>query len=122
RRDSRSARNDSIGRREADARGLARHRNAGGGRAQKQRMRIGVRYRRRGMLDRILIPKRAEIARMLAGPPLPPERHAGGGVAEALQRPSGAPLRLIAEVKFRSPSAGVLSTRLGARERARCYA
>jgi indole-3-glycerol phosphate synthase len=39
----------------------------------------------------------------------------------ALARPSGAPLRLIAEIKRRSPSAGALSTKLGVAERARAY-
>jgi len=85
-------------------------------------MRIGVRHRRRGMLDRILIPKRAEVARMLAGPPLPARRRPGDGVLAALERPAGAALRLIAEIKFRSPSAGALSRALGAPERALAYA
>ena len=35
--------------------------------------------------------------------------------------PAGAPLRLIAEIKFRSPSAGPLSRVLGPRERAEAY-
>jgi indole-3-glycerol phosphate synthase len=85
-------------------------------------MRIGLRHRRRGMLDKILIPKRAEIARMLAGPPLAPERTPGGGVEQSLRRASGGALQLIAEVKFCSPSAGELSRVLGAADRAVCYA
>jgi indole-3-glycerol phosphate synthase len=85
-------------------------------------MKIGVRHRRAGMLDRILIPKRAEIARMRAGLCLPPRRRPGGEVFEALSRPEGAPLRLIAEVKRRSPSAGELSQVLSPPERALCYA
>ncbi|GAC1352922.1 MAG: indole-3-glycerol phosphate synthase TrpC [Polyangiales bacterium] len=39
-----------------------------------------------------------------------------------LRRPKGAPLRIIAEIKFRSPSAGPLSTTLSAGARARVYA
>jgi indole-3-glycerol phosphate synthase len=74
------------------------------------------------MLDRILIPKRAEVARMLAAPPLAARRAPGGGVRSALQRRAGEPLRLIAEIKFRSPSAGELSRKLGPAERALAYA
>ncbi len=91
------------------------------------------------VLERILGPKRAEIARMLAGPQVPPRRTSGGGVVEALQRPAlndgdsarqaglrpqtpRAPLRLIAEVKLRSPSAGELSQVLTPAERALRYA
>lgn len=85
-------------------------------------MKIGLRHRRAGVLDRILIPKRAEIARMLSGVRLPPRRRPGGQVLEALVRPEGAPLRLIAEVKRRSPSAGELSQALSPPERALCYA
>jgi indole-3-glycerol phosphate synthase len=85
-------------------------------------MKIGLRHRRAGVLDRILIPKRAEIARMLSGVQLPPRRRPGGQVIEALVRPEGAPLRLIAEVKRRSPSAGELSQALSPPERAVCYA
>ncbi len=40
-------------------------------RAAVSAMKIGFRYRRAGNLDRILIPKRAEVARMLAGPAPP---------------------------------------------------
>jgi len=39
----------------------------------------------------------------------------------ALRRPPGAPLRLIAEIKFRSPSAGALSQKLDAPARAQAY-
>jgi indole-3-glycerol phosphate synthase len=62
---------------------------------------------------------------MLAGPPLLPRRqplHGGGGVLEALRRPAGAPLRVLAEIKLRSPSAGALSRALTPGERALCYA
>jgi indole-3-glycerol phosphate synthase len=85
---------------------------------------IGPRYRRRGMLDRILIPKRAEIGRMLASPPLLPRRAPAGGVVEGLRRepsPRG-PLGLICEVKLRSPSAGELSSVLSPAARALSYA
>jgi indole-3-glycerol phosphate synthase len=40
---------------------------------------------------------------------------------DALRRPPGAPLRLIAEIKFRSPSAGALSQKLDAGARAQAY-
>ena len=61
---------------------------------------------------------------MLAGPPLPPERRPMGGVLDALRRaPSPrAPLRLLAEVKLRSPSAGDLSRALAPADRALAYA
>lgn len=88
-------------------------------------MRIGVRYRRAGMLDRILIPKRAEIARMLAGPPLWAARRPKAGLIDALLRTRTeprAPLRLITEIKLRSPSAGDLSRALTPPERALVYA
>lgn len=85
-------------------------------------MKIGYRYRRAGMLDRILIPKRAEIARMLAAMPRPPERRPRPGLLDALRRPPGAKLRLLAEIKRRSPSAGDLSTALSPAERALVYA
>jgi indole-3-glycerol phosphate synthase len=85
-------------------------------------MRIGYRTRRAGTLDRILVTKRAEVARMLAGPPFPPARRPAPGVLEALRRPPGAPLRLIAEIKQRSPSAGDLSRALTPAQRALAYA
>ena len=85
-------------------------------------MRLGFRYRRAGNLDRILIPKRAEVARMLAGPQFPPARRPRPGLPEALVRAPGAPLRLIAEIKLRSPSAGALSRVLTPAERALRYA
>ena len=64
-------------------------------------MRIGFRYRRRGMLDPILTAKRAEVARMLAGPRHLAVSEPGGGVLEALARPSGDPFRWIAHVSIR---------------------
>lgn len=85
-------------------------------------MKIGFRSRRRGALEKILAPKRAEVARMQAAPPLLPRRRAGGEVIAALRRSPGEPLRLIAEVKLRSPSAGPLSRALDAPARALAYA
>ena len=79
------------------------------------------------MLDRILIPKRAEVARMLAAPAIPPRRRPREGLLQALKRgPEGVrtrgPLRLFAEIKLRSPSAGELSRVLTPAERALRYA
>jgi indole-3-glycerol phosphate synthase len=74
------------------------------------------------MLDKILTPKRAEVARMLAAPALAARRSPGGGAIDALARQPGAPLRLIAEIKRRSPSAGALSTILSPTDRALAYA
>jgi indole-3-glycerol phosphate synthase len=88
-------------------------------------MRIGFRYRRAGNLDRILIPKRAEVARMLAGPPLPPRRRPKDGLLDAVKRgrvAAALPLRLFTEIKLRSPSAGDLSRALTPAARAVRYA
>ncbi|NLY94356.1 MAG: indole-3-glycerol-phosphate synthase [Myxococcales bacterium] len=70
-------------------------------------------------LDGILARKRREIERRLrraeafaklgAALPLDPER--GARAVAALRRGEGGPLRAIAEVKFRSPSAGVIRER-----------
>ena len=63
-------------------------------------MRLGFRHRRRGQIDRILLPKRAQIARMLAGAALPPRRwpaHALG-LEGAIGRPEGALPRILAAV------------------------
>lgn len=75
-----------------------------------------------GLLDDIKAQKAREIAALRLLPA--PARPAGLSVRSvegALKRPKGAPLRLIAEVKFRSPSAGRLSRALGAGDRARAY-
>lgn len=69
------------------------------------------------MLDEILDQKRQELAglrgrHLPAPPPLRPL---------ALRRGTGTPLRLIAEIKRRSPSAGALSSALGIADRARAY-
>jgi indole-3-glycerol phosphate synthase len=75
-----------------------------------------------GLLADILVQKAAEVAALSAsqaGPRAPgdPPRD----VAAALRRGPRQPLRLIAEIKFRSPSAGVLSRKLAAGERAHAY-
>jgi len=76
-----------------------------------------------GVLEEILASKRAEVhrlrhrtcyARIAEGP--------RGHVLETLTRPGGAPLRLIAEHKKKSPSAGMLSQALDPAARALAYA
>jgi indole-3-glycerol phosphate synthase len=69
------------------------------------------------LLERILAAKRVEIARLRQRPlPTPPPLRALG-----LRRGTGEPLRLMAEIKRRSPSAGALSTTLTVAERAAAY-
>lgn len=69
------------------------------------------------ILEQILAAKRGEIEDLrrrvlpFAPPPVPCD----------LRRAPGGPLRVIAEIKRRSPSAGALSTRLSVGERARAY-
>lgn len=75
-----------------------------------------------GLLDEILAQKAAEADDARAA--LPRSRDAALGrrdVVGALRRPPGEPLRVIAEIKFRSPSAGALSRRLGPADRAEVY-
>jgi indole-3-glycerol phosphate synthase len=69
-----------------------------------------------GVLQRILDKKREELPalRALSLPAAPARRPV------ALRRREGA-VRLIGEIKFRSPSAGPLSTALSVSERARAY-
>ena len=70
-----------------------------------------------GVLAEILEAKRRSLARLGDEPlPAPPPRR-----AVELGRPPGAPLRLLCEIKLRSPSAGPLSRRLTVGERARAY-
>ena len=85
-------------------------------------MKVEAHNPHRGVIETILTQKRAEVARMRAGLPFAPQRRSGGGVAEALRRRPGDALRLIAEIKFRSPSAGPLSRALDAPHRALAYA
>jgi indole-3-glycerol phosphate synthase len=82
------------------------------------------------VLARIVAQKHSEIAaaRSRGAEPRSPlglPRKVGDGgldVVRALRRPSGEPLRLLAEVKFKSPSAGELSRILDAPSRAVAYA
>lgn len=70
------------------------------------------------ILNRILEAKRGEVARMRSQklPVAPPLRPV------SLKRSPGGGLHLIAEIKFRSPSAGPLSKKLPVNERAAAYA
>jgi indole-3-glycerol phosphate synthase len=69
------------------------------------------------MLGRILETKRSELAQLRRERfPAPPALRSFD-----LKRSSGAPLRLITEIKHRSPSAGPLSRALSVAERARAY-
>jgi indole-3-glycerol phosphate synthase len=70
------------------------------------------------ILDEIVASKRAEIASLRPGP----VRQAHGERVAALARAHGEPLRLVTEIKFKSPSAGPLSRVLSAAERAVAYA
>jgi indole-3-glycerol phosphate synthase len=73
------------------------------------------------VLAEILASKRKEIAAL--GPvPHPAAVREPIDVVAALRRPPGTPLRLIAEVKLRSPSAGPLSRALSPAQRAARYA
>jgi indole-3-glycerol phosphate synthase len=69
------------------------------------------------LLERILTQKKSELgglrARRLPAPP--PRRPLG------LSREPGQPLRIISEIKWRSPSAGALNTTLSVGARARAY-
>jgi indole-3-glycerol phosphate synthase len=73
------------------------------------------------ILDAILARKRDEIAR-LRGSPCEKRFSPRGTAAAELLRAQGMPLRLIAEIKRKSPSAGALSSKLTPVERALRYA
>lgn len=79
-----------------------------------------------GLLADILAAKHAEVAAMRQSPaktsPARPADWPVRDVPGALKRPPGSPLRLVAEIKFRSPSAGPLSRVLGPAARAEAYA
>jgi len=77
------------------------------------------------ILAKILATKRTEIAAARAQRPLEslvPHARAARSLGEALRRPSGAPIRAIAEVKRASPSAGPIRPGADAAEIAREYA
>jgi indole-3-glycerol phosphate synthase len=74
-----------------------------------------------GLLADIVKAKAAEAAALSSDPPRERTHDAPRDVVAALRRTPDAPLRLIGEIKFRSPSAGELSRALGPRERARTY-
>lgn len=73
------------------------------------------------LLADILATKRAEVA-ALRGVARKPTSREPVDVVAALRRGPGAPLRLVAEVKLRSPSAGTLSRALAPADRALAYA
>lgn len=75
-----------------------------------------------GVLARILASKEQEVAALrAAGPPRVTHRPRAA-LVQRLRRGQGEPLRLITEVKRKSPSAGALSTVLSPAARALCYA
>jgi indole-3-glycerol phosphate synthase len=79
-----------------------------------------------GVLAKILETKRADIEAMRSANDLPSARpRAVIDVEKALRRaaaPTRDALRLVCEIKYKSPSAGPLSRALGVAERARAYA
>jgi indole-3-glycerol phosphate synthase len=75
------------------------------------------------LLERILDSKRREIEALKSVDPNPTTVRRGTlDVVRALRREAGAPLRLLAEIKRKSPSAGDLSPGLDAGARAETYA
>jgi indole-3-glycerol phosphate synthase len=85
-------------------------------------MRIGLRYRRAGRIDRILIPKRASIARMLASPLFPARRAPRAAALQALSRPPSGALRVLAELDLSPLPEGEPRCPLAPSERALAYA
>jgi indole-3-glycerol phosphate synthase len=76
-----------------------------------------------GLLAKILATKHAEIATMRGASDLPAARpRAVVDAARALARAPAEPLRLVCEIKRKSPSAGALSRALDVSARARAYA
>ncbi len=69
------------------------------------------------ILDRIIETKRSEVVQLRKQRPT--VRFSPRAVK--LKRSPGDPLRILAEIKFRSPSAGALSTELSVSERAKAY-
>jgi indole-3-glycerol phosphate synthase len=75
-----------------------------------------------GVLERLLASKRAEIDAMKAADlEAPTVRRGTLDVGRILRRPAGGALRILAEVKKKSPSAGALSTKLDVAARATAY-
>ena len=81
------------------------------------------------LLDDILATKRSEVEALRSGARAKSRAKPGADpgrpsldVLGALRRKAGEPLRLIAEVKLRSPSAGTLSRKLSPADRALAYA
>lgn len=74
------------------------------------------------LLARILESKRAEVSTLVDKPSTALHHDPGGLVFQTLRRLPGQPLRLIAEIKPRSPSAGSLSNVLTVTQRADVYA
>src|SRR5689334_12904067 len=74
------------------------------------------------VLDAILAAKREEIAALRQSPAGSPLSPRGARVSATLARGPGEPLRLLTEIKRRSPSAGPLSTALSVEDRAVVYA
>ncbi|MBX3230229.1 MAG: indole-3-glycerol-phosphate synthase [Labilithrix sp.] len=75
-----------------------------------------------GVLEAILAQKAVEIAELRAREPRARAEPRGAEVLARLRRAPGEPLRLVTEIKRRSPSAGALSTALTVAARARVYA
>jgi indole-3-glycerol phosphate synthase len=74
-------------------------------------------------LERILASKRAEVAALESRDDEPATARRGTlDVPRALRRGPGAPLRILAEIKRKSPSAGALSLAVDAGARAEAYA